>query len=68
MPKKKDREFLAKICFCRAILNVHGFLTESENEKVFQRIRKYQDKHKIEISEAQLYSVDMTYDDNAKGE
>lgn len=68
MTQEEMREKLAKSDFCRAYLHVQGFLTDTENEKVFQRIRKWQDKHKVGITEAQLLSIDMTYNDNAKGE
>lgn len=64
----KKREILAKADFCRTFLHVQGFLTDSENEKVFQRTRKWQDKHKVGITDAQLWSVEVSYDDNANGE
>lgn len=68
MTQKEKRENLAKSDFCRAYLHVQGFLTDAENEKVFQRIRKWQDKNKVEITEEQLLSVDITYNDNANTE
>lgn len=46
MTKKEKREKLAKSDFCRSFLYVQGFLSDSENEKVHQRIRKWQDKSK----------------------
>lgn len=66
MTQEEKRENLAKSDFCRAYLHVQGFLTDTENEKVFRRIRKWQDKYKIGITDSQLLSVDMTYNDNAK--
>lgn len=66
MANKEKREILAKSDFCRSYLHVQGFLTDAENEKVFRRIRKWQDKHRVGITDAQLWSVDMTYNDNAK--
>lgn len=66
MATKEKREKLAKADFCRAFLHVQGFLTDSENEKVFRRIRKWQDKHKVGITDAQLWSIEVIYDDNAK--
>lgn len=66
MTQKEKRENIAKSDFCRIYLHAQGFLTDAENEKVFRRIRKWQDKHKVGITEAQLLSVDMTYNDNAK--
>lgn len=65
---KDKRENLAKSDFCRAYLHIQGFLTDTENEKVFRRILKWQDKHKVGITETQMLSVDMTYNDNAKKE
>lgn len=40
MADKERRENLAKTDFCRIFLHVHGFLTDKENEKVFQRLKK----------------------------
>lgn len=68
MNQEEMRENLAKLDFCRAYLHVQGFLTDAENEKVFQRMRKWQDKHEVGITDAQLLSVDMTYNDNANTE
>lgn len=68
MTQEEMREKLAKSDFCRAYLHVQGFLTDAENEKVFQRIRKWQDKNKVGITEAQLLSIDMIYNDNANME
>lgn len=68
MKKEEMRENLSKSDFCRAYLHVQGFITDAENEKVFRRIRKWQDKHKVGITEAQLLSVDMIYNDNANEE
>lgn len=60
------RQELAALSFCREYLHIHGFLTDTENDKVHKRICKHQDRNRIEISEAQLMSVELTYDDNAK--
>lgn len=68
MTQEKMREKLANADFCRIYLHINGFLTDAENEKVFRRMRKYQDKHKVGITEAQIFSVNMTYNDNAKEE
>lgn len=65
MTQKEKREMLAKADFCRAFLHIQGFLTGSESEKIFQRIRKWQYKHKVGITDAQLWSVEVSYDDNA---
>lgn len=68
MKSKERRENLAKADFCRTFLHIQGFLTDKENEKVFQRMRKWQDRYKVQLTEAQIFSVDMTYNDNAKEE
>ena len=65
MKQEEMRENLAKSDFCRSYLFVQGFLTD---EKVFRRIRKWQEKHKVGITDAQLLSVDITYNDNANTE
>lgn len=62
------RQELAAANFCRQYLRVHGFLTNTENDKVHKRICKHQDRNRINISEAQLMSVALMYDDNAKDE
>ncbi len=62
------RQELAAVNFCREYLHIHGFLTDTENGKVHKRISKHQDRNRIEISYAQLMSVELTYDDNAKDE
>lgn len=55
---------LAKADFCRTYLHIQGFLTDKENEKVFQRERKWQDKYKVELTDAQCWSVNMSYNDD----
>lgn len=64
----ENRRKLAIADLCRAFLNIQGFLTDAENEKVHQRILNWQDKNKVEITKAQLLSADFTYNDNAKEE
>ena len=51
---KKEKEIFIRAFQARRILFLHGFLSEAENEKVKQRLEKYQDKHKIEVTEKQL--------------
>ena len=41
-------------------------MTNSENDKILNRIKKFQDKNKIVISEAQFYSANLIYNDRAK--
>jgi hypothetical protein len=43
----------------RSILLLCGFLTENENRKVFQRIMKYAGKHKVEITEKELWGYKL---------
>lgn len=62
----RKRRILALACFCRSYLYINGFLSDVENDKVHNRIRKYQDLGRIEISDAQLKSVRIKYNDNAK--
>lgn len=68
MTDELNRQRLAALNFCREYLHIHGFITDAENDKLHKRIGKYQDKNRIEISEAQLLSVELTYNDNAKDE
>ncbi len=56
---------LAAANFCREYLHIHGFLTDAENNSVHKRLKKHQDRHLIAITEAQLLSVELKYDDNA---
>lgn len=44
-----NKEILVEAMHCRGFLRIHGFLTDKENDKVFERTIKFQDKHKIEV-------------------
>lgn len=59
--QKEYRETLAIADMCRSYLYMNDFLSESENEKVFNRISKWQDKKKVSISREQLESVEIIY-------
>lgn len=62
--KKEDkelREVLAIANYCRSFLYYGDFLSESENNKVHDRIKKFQDNNKISISPEQVDSVDVNY-------
>lgn len=61
--KANKRQELATMLFCRSYLYYSELLTEAEANKVFKRIRAFQDKHKIEITREQVDSVDATYKD-----
>lgn len=60
------RQRLAIISTARSILYLNNMITESENDRIHKKIAKFAEKNKIEISCAQIDSVDFTYDDNAK--
>ena len=50
-------EIISKSAFCRSYLYIAGFLTDSEAEKVHSRIRKYQDKHRQNVSSEDIGGV-----------
>lgn len=56
---KEDKKLLIKSNFCRSFLYFSGFITDSENEKIHNRIKKFQDKKKISVTREQLDSVDI---------
>lgn len=64
--KAYKRSQLAKAVLCKDFLHINSFMTDAENDKILNRIKKFQDKNKIEISEAQLYSANLIYNDRAK--
>ena len=64
-PKEYSRYILAQMIYAREFLHRYNLITEKENNKIHDRIKKYQDKLQIEITMPQLYSVYMEYDDNA---
>lgn len=59
----KNREILAIASYCRSFLYYGNFISESENDKIHNRIKNFQDKNKINISEEQINSVDVSYSD-----
>lgn len=59
----KKREELAIMLFCRSYLYYSNILTEKEASKVFEKIRKFQDKNKINITHEQINSVSVKYND-----
>ena len=50
-------EIISKSALCRSYLYIAGFLTDSEAEKVHSRIRKYQDKHRQNVSSEDIGGV-----------
>jgi hypothetical protein len=68
--KKNDARLkmeLAVMHECCNYLYIKDMISEAENDKIHKRIKKFQDKHKIEISEDELYSVTFVCD-NKKSE
>lgn len=55
--QQEQKDKLIRAMFCRSMLYIGGFLTENENGKVFDRIRKFQDRHKIEVTKEELDGI-----------
>ena len=64
--KAYERSQLDKAVLCKDFLHINEFMTDAENDKILNRIKKFQDKNKIVISEEQLYSANLIYNDRAK--
>lgn len=62
------RRRLALMVNARSILHFNNMITESENDRIHSKIMQFAEKNKIQISRAQIDSVNFTYDDNAKDE
>lgn len=63
-----SRRRLALMINARSILYFNNMITESENDRIHSKIMQFAEKNKIQISRAQIDSVNFTYDDNAKDE
>ena len=63
--KMNNREKLAIAVFCKYFLYVNEFITFSNFKKIYDRLRDWQYKNKVKVTEAQLDSIDVIYDDNA---
>ena len=63
-----SRRRLALMINARSILYFNNMITESENDRIHSKIMQFAEKNKIQISRAQIDSVNFTYDDNAKNE
>jgi len=61
-----SRRRLALMINARSILHFNNMITESENDRIHSKIMQFAEKNKIQISRAQIDSVNFTYDDNAK--
>lgn len=60
--KENPLEVICKASAARSWLYIMGFLTDGEADKVNQRIRKYQDKHRQNVSHEDLMKVNIIYD------
>lgn len=60
---KDLRGQLARLLMCKTMLYINDMITDKERDKIHARIAKFQDKHKIEISEWQINSVELKYTD-----
>lgn len=56
----KNRNKLATANYCRAFLYIHGFISDAEDDRIYKRIREWQDDNKIEITEEEILSVEVT--------
>jgi hypothetical protein len=61
MPKKKSeltkevhKSRLLKVFKARQMLYLSGFITENENGKIYDRILKYQERYRLNISKKDL--------------
>ena len=63
-----SRRRLALMINARSILYFNNMITESENDRIHSKIMQFAENNKIQISRAQIDSVNFTYDDNAKDE
>lgn len=64
--KAYKRSQLAKAVLCKDFLHINSFMTDAENDKILNRIKKFQDKNKIGISLAQLDSAKFIYTEIVK--
>ena len=63
--KMNNREKLAIAIFCQFFLYTNEFITFSNFKKINDRLRDWQYKIKVKVTEAQLDSIEVIYDDNA---
>lgn len=57
----EEKEKLAINYNCARMLWFNGFVTNSEYDKIVERIMKWQDANKVEISQDQLDSVEFIF-------
>jgi hypothetical protein len=57
MKAEEAKKLIIRANMSRSSLYLAGFLTESENSKIFSKIRKFQDKHKVEVTKEELFQI-----------
>lgn len=57
------REELATLLFCQSYLYYHDMLSLAEYNMIHKRTLAFQDKHRIAITQEQVDSVEIKYDD-----
>lgn len=62
MTKEQKKQYLASLSFCRSYLRMGGMLTDTVNKQIHEKIRKYQDKNKIEITSEELNKPKIVYE------
>nr|DAN25995.1 MAG TPA: hypothetical protein [Caudoviricetes sp.] len=61
-----NRRQVAQVHFCIQYMFINGFMSSAEADIFHKRLRKYQDKHKVTLTRAQLMSAGLVYNDEAK--
>lgn len=57
---------ICKASAARSWLYIMGFMTDCESEKVNQRIRKYQDKHRQNVSPEDLWRAKIIFEEDGR--
>lgn len=52
--KNREKKILIEAHRSRGFLRIHGFLSDTENTKLVNKILKYRDKNKIEVTAKEL--------------
>lgn len=53
--KTPEKDTFLRAWRAKAFLRINGFLADSELKKINARLIKYQEKHKIEVTDAELF-------------
>lgn len=64
----KQREHFAKSALCLGYLYVNNLITKGERDAITRRLSRYRDKYNVVVTEAQINSVRLTYNDIATDE